>query len=709
MFCDASSKAYCAVVYAIHDGESRVVIAKTRLAPIRPGITIPRLELMAALIGVRLMRFVLTTLDIKATNVRYWTDSMDVLYWIRSTKPLKVFVKNRVSAILEDSKPEQWSYVETSKNPADLGTRGIALRNLVSSETWRKGPSLLFRTDNDGDAETEPVGSLVSDEAMEEFKKPSTPAKCLASVTTQETDSNLHNDTGPFELTKCSTLKQAVHRTAWIRRFVHNARTAREGRILGPLRPEERQQALLFWIKLAQRTVYHKELQDLSTSRAVSHQSSLKYVRAHLDEEGVLRASPRTGEPEVIILPDLRYITTLIIDHAHRLCFHQGVRSTLALLSAEYLVRRKTVRRITETCTRCRRYRALPYQQPEGALPEFRTQPSRSFERIGIDYFGPLYIDNSSKVWGLLITCATTRAIHLEVVKSQSTDDLQTALRRFFALRGTPSLIMSDNAKSFRKIIGLLPPSVKWQYIPEASPWWGGFWERLVGSVKAAMRTTLHHCHVSHEELVTIFYELAMQLNLRPLTEDVKDGLLTPAHFLFGVTSIKGVVSPATDPTVTVGRAWRNRKRIAEHLIKRWTSEYLQSLRTWCTSPRGRPTRTPRVGEIVLVHGEGSRGRWPLGRVLSLIRGNDGNPRAAVIALRGRRTRRPVSKLYRLEVASENMEVAMPEDPTSTHPSPDYAAQNADTGIPCVPPEITQLPQTTRSGRPVRPVDRLGV
>ena len=708
VFCDASSKAYCAVVYAIHEGESRVVIAKTRLAPIRPCITIPRLELMAALIGVRLMQFVLTTLGIKVANVRYWTDSMDVLYWIWSKKPLKVFVKNRVSAILEDSKPEQWSYVETAKNPADLGTRGITLRNLISSEVWRKGPPLLHHPDEEGADETAPLESLVSDEAMEEFKKTSTTSKCLTTVTTlEEADSTLCNDTGPFELTNCSTLKQAIHKTAWIQRFIHNARSKREDRILGPLRPEERRQALLFWIKHAQRAVYHKEIQDLSTGRDVSQRSSLRYVRAHLDGEGVLRATPRTGEPAVIILPDLRYITTLIVDQGHRLCFHQGVRSTLALLSAEYLVRRKTVRRTVETCTRCRRYRALPYQQPEGGLPEFRTQPSRSFERIGIDYFGPLYIDNGSKVWGLLITCATTRAIHLEVVKSQSTEDLQTALRRFFALRGTPSLIVSDNAKSFHKIIGLLPASVRWQYIPEASPWWGGFWERLVGSVKAAMRVTLHQCHLSHEELVTIFYELAMQLNLRPLTEDVNDGLLTPAHFLFGVASVKGVVCPVMSPTTTLCRAWRNRKRIAEHLIKRWTSEYLQSLRTWCTSPRGRPTRTPQIGEIVLVHGEGSRGSWPLGRVLSLIRGADGNPRAAVIALRGRRTRRPVSKLYRLEAATENADQDDPE--SHPNPNPEDTARGAVTGLPCASPETDQHPQMTRSGRLVRPVDRLGV
>ena len=204
-------------------------------------------------------------------------------------------------------------------------------------------------------------------------------------------------------------------------RFIYNCRHGKEDRITGPLRPEERQEALHLWIKLAQSAAFRNELADIRAQRPVSLQSSLKNLRPHLDEEGLLRAASRTGEPALIILPDLRHITTLIVDQAHRLCFHQGVRSTLALLSSEYLVRRRAVRWVVQTCTRCRRYRALPFQQPEGLLPEFRTQPSRSFENIGIDYFGPLYINDGNKVWGLLITCATTRAIHLEVVKSQST------------------------------------------------------------------------------------------------------------------------------------------------------------------------------------------------------------------------------------------------------------------------------------------------
>ena len=104
------------------------------------------------------------------------------------------------------------------------------------------------------------------------------------------------------------------------------------------------------------------------------------------------------------ILPDLAHVTTLVVDDAHRRCFHQGTLVTLAVLTAEYAVRRLTVRRVVDTCRRCRRYRCVPYRTREGALPMFRTQPSRLFTKVGVDLFGPLYVDDrsGSKAWVLL-------------------------------------------------------------------------------------------------------------------------------------------------------------------------------------------------------------------------------------------------------------------------------------------------------------------
>lgn len=166
------------------------------------------------------------------------------------------------------------------------------------------------------------------------------------------------------------------------------------------------------------------------------------------------------------------------------------------------------------------------------------------------------------------------------------------------------------------------------------------------------MTITLFQCHLCFDELSTVLYELAFHLNLRPLTPGDGENVLTPAHLLFGVTSIQGVVTPSTDNNVTVDRMWRHRCRVSKHLINRWTSEYLQTLRTWRRPRRGQPVRLPVVGEVVLVHNEGPRGRWPLARIESLIVGSDGRCRAATIRMRGRTTRRPIAKLFSLEAAA---------------------------------------------------------
>ena len=645
VFCDASKLAYCAVVYLVCNGEPRPVIKKSRVAPLNPKLTIPRMELMAALVGARLMKFVQDALKIQKPSVVFWTDSTDVLYWIINSKPRKTFVENRVSSILQLSCPEQWRHVKGVDNPADLGTRGMAIAAVATSEKWWTGPPHILQS---YPVDQTPIEIPELSPAAQKELKPETTQKVTATVT-MVTSTRSESDR-LFDITSCSKLGQVIGRTAWVKRFIYNARRPPDERMSGSLTCEERQEALGFWIREAQRCTYQAELACVEKGDLLPAGSSLEKLRPQLSQDGILCAIPRTNELPLPILPDLTHISTLIIDDAHRRCFHQGTRVTLALLSAEYLVRRRSVKRIVDTCTRCRRYRGRCYHPEDGPLPAFRTEPSRPFSKVGLDFFGPLYVDSGTKVWTLLFTCATSRAVHLELVRSQGVEDVKMALRRFFALRSTPELIYSDNAKTFHALLSHLPRSVVWKFIPEAAPWWGGFWERMVGVTKKCLKITLHQCHLSFEELAVTLYELAFYLNLRPLTSS-DDDPLTPAHLLFGVTSIRGVVSNFGCLMGCVDRAWRHQRRVSERLVKRWTQEYLAALRSWTVSPRGRPTHLPAVGDVVLVHGDSPRGRWPLAKVESLITGTDGKCRAAIIQMRGKRTRRPLTKLFQLEAA----------------------------------------------------------
>ena len=371
-------------------------------------------------------------------------------------------------------------------------------------------------------------------------------------------------------------------------RFIFNTRHQRNERKTGSLTPEERQHALHFWIQEAQETAFSSELRCVEQGVLLPGGSPLTKLRPQLNASGVLYAVPRTHEPPLPILPEFAHITMLIIDDAHKRCFHQGI-------SAEYLVRRRSVGRVVSTCTRCRRYKGLAYQPVDGGLPSFRTTPSRPFASVGLDFFGPLFVDEGTKVWVLLFTCATSRAIHLELVRSQNTDEVKRALRRFFALRSMPQLILSDNAKTFHALLGHIPSSVTRRFIPEAAPWWGGFWERMVGVTKKCLKVTLHQCHLSFDELAVVLYELAFHINLRPLTSS-DDEILTPAHLLFGVTSIHGVIGTGGVPEPRVDRAWRHRRRVGDHLTRRWNQECVVTLRAWTVSPQGEAHTAPCCG-----------------------------------------------------------------------------------------------------------------
>ena len=147
-FVDAPTEAYGAVLYIRHvlkneEVITRFVTAKARVAPLK-AISIPRLELTAAVLGLRLTEDVSKTLNIQMSDVTFWSDSMNVLWWVRNhSRNFKPFISNRIGEIQTNSKPEQWRYVPTELNPADYVTRGLTADELLNKDTWLNGPDFL--------------------------------------------------------------------------------------------------------------------------------------------------------------------------------------------------------------------------------------------------------------------------------------------------------------------------------------------------------------------------------------------------------------------------------------------------------------------------------------------------------------------------------------------------------------------------------------
>ena len=144
-FCDASKNAYATAIYlkTMDQGQSKVnlIFAKSRIAP-KKTMSIPRLELLALLIGIRSLKFVSKELELENTQKIVWTDSQCVLHWLKSSKPLSTFVKNRIAEITEEKNVE-FRYINTKDNPADIPSRGMSSEDLQSCKLWWNGPDWL--------------------------------------------------------------------------------------------------------------------------------------------------------------------------------------------------------------------------------------------------------------------------------------------------------------------------------------------------------------------------------------------------------------------------------------------------------------------------------------------------------------------------------------------------------------------------------------
>ena len=152
-FCDASQSAYGAVSYLrLVNSDGRIhcsfLIGKSPLAPLKQ-TTIPRLELAAATVSIRLNKMLKKELEMPIDTISFWTDSMTVIRYIENeSKRFHTYVANRVSIIREDSSPLQWRYIDTKSNPADDASRGVTAESSVQNDRWIKGPAFLSRPES---------------------------------------------------------------------------------------------------------------------------------------------------------------------------------------------------------------------------------------------------------------------------------------------------------------------------------------------------------------------------------------------------------------------------------------------------------------------------------------------------------------------------------------------------------------------------------
>ncbi|KAG1682450.1 Organic cation transporter protein [Nymphon striatum] len=633
-----TKKAYGAIVYLKSGCNVSFVMSRSRVAPIKK-VTLPRLELLAAVLASRLMDYVKCALKLPVNITTYcWSDSQIVLAWIKSSpNRWKTFICNRVTEIQQHTEPSVWRYCPGEYNPADLLTREFVC-DISNNMLWWGGPKWLSEEQKGWPCSTFKTKEVPPDEINVCLNVTSNPIKPI------------------LDITKFNNYQKMFRVTAYLFRAISIMQ--KQPTTSKQISTEELNYVEFYWYRTLQQEFFYSEYCALRDGSCINSKSKLKDLHPIWDSSlKLMRLGGRLQYSDLpyssihpIIVPHKSYFAKLLILDCHRSHSHCGVSQLICIIRERlWLSRlRSLAKSVVRVCVICRRVNQRACHEIAAPLPSCRINPSPPFNVVGIDFCGPLLLKGSRlKHYVCLFTCATTRAIHLELVDSLKTEEFLLCFRRFMGRRNVPSIIISDNAATFVKASQdsfITSKRIKWRFIVPRAPWWGGFWERLVRTTKTCLKKVLGNSRVTKKEFLTVLCEVESIINHRPLTYVSEDSegpcALTPASFLTGASTLSfRDYSAMIDSSAEQLRIRKKHcDKVLDHIWSRWKKEYLLSLPT-CVS-KFSEGECLKIGAVVLIREDNvPRPCWKLGRVLELIRGRDDGVRAAWDLTCGKRER----------------------------------------------------------------------
>ncbi|CAK5009785.1 unnamed protein product [Meloidogyne enterolobii] len=662
IFVDASKDAYCAAAYLKCGENIKIILAKNRLSPLKNNLTIPRLELLAAVAGKRLVEYIKNQIKTPFKNVYVWSDSKCILYWIISSKLEKLpkFVRRRLEEI-RGQKEIIWRYVPTQNNPADLGTRGCTMEELKNNKLWWEGPSFLKDMN-----QWPPIEMKAEEESQDENELD----KLMACVLMGEINLKVRNKwdelvtIATYFLKFITKIGKRIDLKSEILCAFKNAESE----------AKERKIAQLYLLRQAQL--------EFPPDKKTQIDYLLKQDKYSLWKcWGRLENSASTPP---IWMPKESKIAELICMEAHRKCLHSGLRASLAELREKFWITkgRAFMKKVIEKCEYCSRLKLKAFEIPPMApLPKERVNKSNPFQFCGIDYFGPYNIRKANKeigkIYVVIFVCESTRAIHLEMVNDLTANNCIMALRRFFAEYGKPTKILSDNGTQLKltsKVVKEITKfstkeTIEWTFIPSLSPRFGAFYERIIGIVKPAMKAATGKRLLESEEFRTLLAEVKKVVNSRPLTYVYNEPgdnveVLTPMKAIqpnrnkenFDIDFERERSCEREKPEEKLTRIWKNSREAVEMFWKRWNKEYLQYLRERADKYKHNKGKNyvPEKGEIVLLQDKSlPKNLWNLAKIIETIKGKDNIVRVAKVLCKGKILTRAIDLLYPLELKAE--------------------------------------------------------
>ena len=631
VFCDGSPLAMCSAAYIrweLPNGTftNYLFAAKTRVTPLER-VTIPRVEMQSAVIAIRLGNCIKKYSGYNFRSIYYMSDSTCTLATIKKDSiALKEYMGNRVAEINQYSTPSQWYHVKSADNIADLGTRMKATIDEVGEDSdWQRGPSWLKREKNYWPVSQDVDGVEIKED---DFRKKE---MCFFNEKTEVI----------LDMEKFRSFRFLIRVTALIF-SIYEKRTLKIKEInLSCMKKAE-----TYWLK-----------QSMKLTKAELENGNLLSLRPRVNEEGLIILGTRAlsgmkhhyNTDTFPILTSKDPLAMLWMKDMHNED-HSGVTKTVAKSRRRFwIVRaRKLAEKIKRECYKCRLLDKRLASQLMAPLPQFRTCIAPVFNVTLVDLFGPFMIKDmikkrtKMKTWGLVATCATTRAIYLDLVDGYSTDAFLQTLRRFVAIRGCPSKFISDPGSQILSVTKCkegskdnwsdakkwaLSNEIEWEVIPADSQHLNGLSESMVKSVKRSIKHVIGENILSFSEFQVLCFEIANIINSRPIGiiggEDPDTPThITPNDLILGRSTNSVPQGPfETNPSIT--KRFMFVQRLIDEWWKNWFSSVLPSL---VPSYKWRcKFRNVKIGDICLISYKGAmRCTYRLGRVVGVHNGTDG-------------------------------------------------------------------------------------
>lgn len=695
MFTDAGKEVLCAVAYLRLSNKDnmqldvQIIGAKSFVVPCKQNRSTPELELDIVDKAIKFLKKIIEFHTIKFDLIHLVTDSTCVYGWLINgmDKPT-IYAHNRLDRINNCELKLNYKWISTKNQPADFGTKFSAMPKLISQNEWFY-PCLFALPEGE----------------WPDFKPPITLTENL----------NIHSHTNNEEknsliqIDRYSTLNDAIKRVrlllrwkVWLKRRKLHKRlietqnkinNSRQNKIIlkeeyNKLKNEleiidksletrtyERENALLILIRIEQFNYFENEIKSLERNGRLLRENKFYKFNLKLDKSRILRVTTRLASSDdnlkhfsydrmnPILLPKNAQLTKLIILQEHVSNAHMLNKSVAMRLMEKYYIPNInwTISKIIKNeCYECRRVNARPQIPMMGDLPIERLgylQPPFTYTMI--DVAGPFEImcgRKYGKRWLMVMSCLTTRAIHIEILDSMDAKTSLYALLNFCYIRGKPLTIISDNGTNFvganrnlqlqlmehNKFLedqGKESISINWEFHPAKGSYMNGAVERMIGLIKNAMKRLVKEIKILHARLDEttlrhMIHKIIYILNSRPISMIPIEGtntFLTPNLFLMNRPDAMNypIISKCTD--IDLNKFKNEIDTFIKILWQHWLKAYVPTImmrEKWIEKKK-----KLEKGDIVVTADPSSTNSWRLGVITDLIEGSRDQVRKVEILL----------------------------------------------------------------------------